>query len=283
MSDQPSFAIDPDERFRAILLALLEAYEQADNHGLSWSVLSARGATTVDVRKLVDLELVLVRVPEICEDPLFSRLLMPRDVPSKLIRSKPRLCLRWSSWESWQLDEFDAAAEARPSLIGQRARFDGPCCTEPSGVDQWVELQLSPAGLQRAMEVRSDVSVVPVGPPDSGSGSGKTSVASGSGSVNASPAKDEIKLKRCERLACESYEHAVKEMPDPGTDSDVYEWLAKHGTHDADYKLPAFDTWARYVRAGRKAHAERQKEPRAGPTARSIHHASEIDSPRRKE
>ncbi len=67
--------------------------------------------------------------------------------------------------------------------------------------------------------------------------------------------------------AYQSFERAIKERPDlaEGTDREVYDWLAENDPDpDHDYELPAFETWARYVREARKALNRRKNTPRYG-------------------
>lgn len=64
--------------------------------------------------------------------------------------------------------------------------------------------------------------------------------------------------------AYQSYDHAISKNPKLAdeTDKKAYDWLKQHGI--PDYTLPAFETWKRYVRAGRKHYGTSKNAPRRG-------------------
>jgi hypothetical protein len=55
----------------------------------------------------------------------------------------------------------------------------------------------------------------------------------------------------------------------------AFKWLKENGA--ADYPLPSFETWARYVRKGREFYGTQKNRPRAGRTARSAVRPKEIE------
>ena len=74
-------------------------------------------------------------------------------------------------------------------------------------------------------------------------------------------------LKPCASIAYASYEYAMNEgkLSDP-SDREVYDWLRKNAgkwLEDQGYTLPAFETWVRYVRTGRRAHGTQRNTLRA--------------------
>lgn len=88
-----------------------------------------------------------------------------------------------------------------------------------------------------------------------------------------------------QEAAYQSYQEAIRRNPDlaEATDREVHSWVREYGIAE-EYTLPAFETWARYVRAGRKYHDARKSTPRAGrPHGRSIIEGSEADYPRTPE
>jgi hypothetical protein len=70
--------------------------------------------------------------------------------------------------------------------------------------------------------------------------------------------------------AYQSYQYAIEKNPDFAgkKDKEVHTWLKNNGIDD--YTLPAFETWQRYVRKGRKHYGTSKNTPRAGRTGRSI-------------
>jgi hypothetical protein len=79
--------------------------------------------------------------------------------------------------------------------------------------------------------------------------------------------------------AYQSYQYAVAVETNYNlkTDREVYDWLKDNG--HSDYELPAFETWQRYVRDGRKYYGTPKNTPRAGRFhARSIITADQLSS-----
>jgi hypothetical protein len=94
-------------------------------------------------------------------------------------------------------------------------------------------------------------------------------------------AKDEQpkELSRTYEKAYQSYQLGKQELGDLATDKEIHEWLKKNG-HE-EYRLPAYDTWVRYVRKGREFYKTHKNKPRAGrsdgmPKARDIESLSSI-------
>ncbi len=86
-------------------------------------------------------------------------------------------------------------------------------------------------------------------------------------------------LTKVERLAYQSYEYAVDKNPKLAdeTDEKAYDWL-KQNWSNADYELPTFETWVRYVREGRKAFGKQKNTSRAGRNGRSTINTNQIQS-----
>jgi hypothetical protein len=68
--------------------------------------------------------------------------------------------------------------------------------------------------------------------------------------------------------AYESFLLAEKSKGCGLTDREAYEWLKEDGP--TQYELPAFQTWNRYVREGRKLRGTQKNTPRGGRNGRSI-------------
>ena len=64
--------------------------------------------------------------------------------------------------------------------------------------------------------------------------------------------------------AYRSYGYAIDKKPQlaDAKDKEVYNWLVENGIDD--YSIPAFETWQRYLRAGRKHYGTSKNAPRAG-------------------
>lgn len=75
---------------------------------------------------------------------------------------------------------------------------------------------------------------------------------------------EDIILPPAQEKAYQSYWYAIKKCSEIANkkDKDVYLWLKENGP--ADYDLPSFNTWSRYVRDGRKLHGTHKNSPRAG-------------------
>jgi hypothetical protein len=82
------------------------------------------------------------------------------------------------------------------------------------------------------------------------------------------------KLTAVQAKAYRSYLQAVKANSDlaDAKDKDVYEWLKQRGCEEYEgIRFPSFETWQRYVRAGRKCYGTQKNRSRAGrPTGKSI-------------
>ncbi|MGC1276397.1 MAG: hypothetical protein WBC44_22060 [Planctomycetaceae bacterium] len=78
-------------------------------------------------------------------------------------------------------------------------------------------------------------------------------------------------LKPAEERAWQAYKLAESKWDAAGgrmTDEAAWDWLKEHGPDE--YDPPGFETFGRYVRAGRAAHGAGVNHPRAGRTGRSI-------------
>ena len=89
------------------------------------------------------------------------------------------------------------------------------------------------------------------------------------------------KLKPAERHAFNAHEIAVLKMrvTDP-TDKQVYAWIEAHTEVLDDYTLPSCDTWARQVRAARRACGKQKNTPRSGrPHGNTIINHTDLQPP----
>lgn len=87
-------------------------------------------------------------------------------------------------------------------------------------------------------------------------------------------------LPRRAELAYQSFETAQIALEKDAvgktiTDRDAHNWLREFGP--ADYTVPEFDTWVRYVREGRKHYCAQKNSPRGGRGARSAISADKLD------
>jgi hypothetical protein len=82
-------------------------------------------------------------------------------------------------------------------------------------------------------------------------------------------------LRPSEEKAYQSYKHAIDKKPEfaDATDQEIHDWLNENGIEE--YSPPAFDTWARHVRAGRKHYGTSKNTPRAGRTSKSAIHVTD--------
>jgi hypothetical protein len=84
--------------------------------------------------------------------------------------------------------------------------------------------------------------------------------------------------------AHQSYHVAEQELLELGidrvTDQQAYDWLIERYTDRDGYVLPAFETWARYVREARNHFRQNKNHSRTGRTSRSIVSVREIASNR---
>lgn len=82
-----------------------------------------------------------------------------------------------------------------------------------------------------------------------------------------------VRLSKAQALAYCSFRYAASRLNDTPQDRAAWDWLHDNGMPtEADgpkyqvlvgYKLPAFDTWSRYVRKGRRENDDRKHTPRA--------------------
>ena len=93
-------------------------------------------------------------------------------------------------------------------------------------------------------------------------------------------AETEAKIAKRYEVAYESYQHAESKIGEKITDKQAYEHLKEHGVESTgDFKLPAFETWQRYLRHARKHHSTQKNTPRAGrPCGRSTIKPNQIQS-----
>lgn len=103
----------------------------------------------------------------------------------------------------------------------------------------------------------------------------KPTEASG-GETKPKTTQDVDGLTKAERMAYQSYEHAISKKTElaEAKDDDVYNWLKENGL--PDYELPSRDTWKRYVRQGRLTHGTQKTTQRKGRTGRSIVKVNQI-------
>jgi len=73
-----------------------------------------------------------------------------------------------------------------------------------------------------------------------------------------------------------AYEVAVTRLGQGATDMEAYQWLREY--RPAEYKLPAFATFTRYLRKARRHYGAQKHRPRLGRRGRSFVHQSEFES-----
>jgi len=79
-------------------------------------------------------------------------------------------------------------------------------------------------------------------------------------------------LTKAQQLAYASYQYAIDHNPAlaDATDREVYQWLKEYGYEGQEnYRLPSFETWKRYVGAGRQFHGTQKNTRRAGRKTRA--------------
>ena len=74
-------------------------------------------------------------------------------------------------------------------------------------------------------------------------------------------------MPRSAREAYKGYRIAVESVGPGIRDRDAWDWLASHCP--PGYRLPDFDTWARYLREARRLLGEQKNSPRDGRSGRS--------------
>jgi hypothetical protein len=100
---------------------------------------------------------------------------------------------------------------------------------------------------------------------------------------DAQKSEGRIRIQLSDRFerAYQSYVFAASKIDRRITDKEAYDWLKDYGL--AEYELPPFGTWQRYVREGRKHHGDQKNTPRGGRTARSAVSSHELDPLRSKD
>jgi hypothetical protein len=81
-------------------------------------------------------------------------------------------------------------------------------------------------------------------------------------------AKEKCQLPISVESAYQSFAYSESKIGHQITDREAYVFLKEEGPRD--YDLPAFETWQRYVRAGRKFHQTHKNTPRSGRCSRNI-------------
>lgn len=84
------------------------------------------------------------------------------------------------------------------------------------------------------------------------------------------------KLAKRFEAAYQSFETAAKSADKLLSDQEAYNWLKENGP--AEYELPEFQTWQRYVRQGRAFYGMQKNAPRGGRKGRSIVSANDNQS-----
>lgn len=82
-------------------------------------------------------------------------------------------------------------------------------------------------------------------------------------------------LKPIYEAAFQAYKVAEKSLSAKCTDKQAYDWLKDNAI--ADYDLPAFETWAKYVRKARKYYGDSKNTPRGGRTGLSVKSSNDIN------
>jgi len=75
-------------------------------------------------------------------------------------------------------------------------------------------------------------------------------------------------------IAYRAFEFAEQKTGKELSDRDAYEWLKENGIDG--HILPAYETWQRYVRGGRRLHHDQKNSPRGARVGRSIVRPDEI-------
>jgi len=85
----------------------------------------------------------------------------------------------------------------------------------------------------------------------------------------------ELALPRAHQVAYQSFVFAESKIG-RCTDRQAYEWLEEERLEG--HELPAFETWQRYVRIGRKHHGTQKNTSRKGRSGGSVIKSDEIES-----
>ena len=164
--------------------------------------------------------------------------------------------------------------------LGLPPKLDPDMDLEVELCGRWIEARPGLPGLNRfnsLEEFKAIPSPVPVvfhhAPPASGVAS--TSVVSLADSL-ASAECPNLTDRPCRsaEMAYQAYQHAERNIGDRVTDKEAYAWLRENGL--AEYPLPSYENWARYLREGRRHYHDQKNGRRAGRSGRSIVHQSEI-------
>lgn len=108
-------------------------------------------------------------------------------------------------------------------------------------------------------------------------GGGEEPYAGTTGEESSEKEAERPNLKPSEQKAYQSYLIAEKKMQNsPKIDREAYDWLRDYSENIEQYELPAFKTWQRQVRAGRKYYGTQKNKPRHGREGRSIVKHSEL-------
>jgi hypothetical protein len=97
-----------------------------------------------------------------------------------------------------------------------------------------------------------------------------TAAVAAAASAAAENSTEAMAVQRCWLEAHQSFQRAIvaSSAPPPSPLRGVWEWL-KERDPDAEYDLPAFGTWAKYLRAYDHAVKGRKNESRRGRAGRS--------------
>lgn len=77
------------------------------------------------------------------------------------------------------------------------------------------------------------------------------------------------------QMAYESFKLAEAKTGSELAKKEAYDWLKEFGP--AEYQLPAFDTWERYVREGQEHYGTQKNHPRGARSSRSIARQEDIE------
>jgi hypothetical protein len=88
------------------------------------------------------------------------------------------------------------------------------------------------------------------------------------------------KPPRYVEMAYQSYCLAEQKLGANVAKQRAYDWLKEEGL--AEYELPDFENWARYVRLGQRHYRTQKNSPRAGRTGPSIVRAEDIEPPKNR-
>ena len=164
--------------------------------------------------------------------------------------------------------------------LGLPPRLDPDVDLEKRLNGRWIEGLPGPPdsdGFNPLEEFKAIQSPVPTvfhpAPPASGVAStSAVSLADSSASAECPNMTD--RPCRSAEMAYQAYQHAERNIGTRVTDKEAYAWLRENGL--AEYPLPSYENWARYLRKGRRHYHDQKNGRRAGRSGRSIVHQSEI-------